>query len=253
MKQFALILILIATMSQVAAQNDSIVVRPVTPSIPFQTIMFQYLYVETSWAQYDRINTAGNSFNTGYESLYRNSFGIGLRTNFSFLSYKRLSTFGEDFSWTLAGFLYSFSNFALNIGYTHDRFSYEQDRWNDAGYHSHWLTFEIGWYALHFLYIGLRSDIYLGSSSVSPDGWSYNGINPDCYKRVNFIAPIFGIKLTYSNIFMELLFEYSAYNNFDEKKLLMYNSVWSSLYPKNLNLQIRIGIRNFTNSNKSNL
>lgn len=248
MKRVFAILLFVWSLLTVYAQGDSIAIRPLKASIPTKIWTDQYLYVGTSWARYGGLRTANNNLNTLQDTLIRTSFEIGLQWNFQFVSHKGKS------KWTDMSLLEMYMNgnaVALSLGYSYDKFSYPQDRWSNAGINSHWLSIEAAVYGFRFLLIGFQSFIYLGSSTISPDGWSYNGFNSDCFNRITF-EPSMGFRIRYTNVFMEVRMGTDMHPKINRRKLASYNEVRSSTIPDtDVYLIVRLGFRNFTTANKT--
>lgn len=250
MKRTLVILILVATTAVAYAQNESVPIRPLVPSVPTKSWINQYLYAETSWGSYSHIRTASNgSYYGNQDTLRRTSFGIGLHTEIQLVSLHKTARRGDM---SLLEMYMNGNTLAINIGYAYDHFSFQQDRWSNAGIHAHWLSVEAAIYGFRFLLWGFKSNIFLGSTSVSRDGWSYNGINPDCFNRITF-EPVMGIRLTYTNFFMEIRMGTDAWvGKINLKRMAYYNQVTSqNSSDTEIFLEIRLGFRNFTTANKT--
>lgn len=253
MKRLVLILILLATMSQVAAQIDSAFVRPLAISIPAKSTVSRYIYVETSWGTPWALYTANNNSSTIQDTLHKNSFGIGLHSFVSFLSFqRRKGDPSSDIGVTITDDAINRNGIAFNIGYTYDKYAYEKDRWSNAGFHSHWLTLD----ALLILQLapflpsfvlGGKCDMFLGASTVSSDGWNYNGINPDCYKQIMF-TPALGLRFSTTNFFLDITIDVGS--KLDKERIMYYNEVYSFDDTGDY-VQFRLGYRFFTPAKKT--
>ena len=240
---------MVATTVVPYAQNESVSIRPLVPSIPTKSLINQYFYAESSWSSYSHIQTANNSSYYGsQDTLRRTSFGIGIHTEVQLVSMKKTSQYGDL---SLIEMYMNGNTLAINIGYSYDHFSYQQDRWSNAGIHAHWLSLEAAIYGFRFLLIGFKTNVFLGSTSVSHDGWSYNGFYPDCFNRITF-EPTMGIRITYTNIFLEIRLGTDMGKKINRKKMAYYNHMGSQYYSDSDGFfEIRLGFRNFTTANKT--
>ena len=246
----SLTILILATITVVAySQNDSVSIRPLVPSVPTKSWINHYLYAETSWGSYSHIRTANNgSYYGNQDTLCRTSFGIGLHTEIQFVSLHKTDRWGDM---SLLEMYMNGNTLAINIGYSYDHFSFQQDRWSNAGIHTHWLSVEVAVYGFRFVLLGFKSNMFLGSTSVCRDGWSYNGINSDCFNHFTF-EPVMGIRLTYTNLFMEIRMGTDVGGKLNLKRMAYYNQVTSQNYSDtDLFLEIRVGFRNFTTANKT--
>lgn len=231
---------------KVFAQRDTIAIRPFVASVPTKIWTDQYLYVGTNWASYGYLNTANNNYNTIKDTLGHTSFEIGLQWNFQLISFKR----GVD-NITLSEMYMNSNELAINIGYAFVKYSTPQDRWGDAGIHSHWLSFETSVYGFRFFVLGIQGSIYLGSTTKSPDGWKYNGFNSDCFNHFT-INPTMGVRIRYTNVFMEIRVGLDSQSKINRRKMAYYNAVSSVMLPTtDIYLVVRLGFRNFTTAKKT--
>lgn len=254
MKHNVLILILVASMSQLVAQNDSVVVRPLTISIPAKTATSLYVYMESRWGVPLALFTANNN-NTWMtpDTLQKSSFSIGMHSIVSFLSFQhRKGNPSSDFCVSIFDNYINHNCLALNIGYTYEKDAYEKDRWNNAGFQSHWLTLDALLIEQLFSFLpsfvlGGRIEMFLGASTVSNDGWDYNGINPDCYKRITF-TPIVGFRFPTANFFLDITIDVG--NKLNKDKIMYVNGSYS-FGDSGEYVHFRFGYRFFTPAKKT--
>lgn len=254
MKRGIVILLFVIFAVEVFAQHDTITIRPFVNDLPTKIATDQYLYIGTDWGRYGHLHTANNNFNTIKDTLGFTSFEIGLQWDFQALVFIREEDIEDDMNLSFLRWFNGGRDFlmlGIKVGYVFVKYSTLQDRWNDAGIHSHWLSFDASVYIYRVLRLGIRGDVYLGSTTKSPDGWSYNGFNSDCFNHIT-INPTLGIRLRYTNFFLDIGVNLDMNNKINHRKMGYYNEVRSIMLPTtDITFNIRLGIRNFTTAKKT--
>lgn len=217
--------------SQMVVNAQSTTIREITSTAlnPWRTD----LYVYASWSMNKHGNLLQNDINAAFHGseLYMGLYEVGIRTDYK-----------KDKGLFLEG----------SLGYMFGSLAYFRSPFETPNVRSHWITFDLNASLTKIMdglfFIGVKSDVFLNSSNNRAADYAILGIYDDCFNPAT-LFPYLGVRMSIRNIRLDGRIGYQVVQYLNPNKVACHTMTKSAVSP--LYFEVGIGLRLFTNSNKS--
>lgn len=228
---FSLLVILILPINMGYAQkNDRVIhVNPCSPTSVNKWRTNLYLYGTWSSNKYGNLWTANNNTGKEQRNSHYNLAELGLGVDF----YKDRGFFFEG-----------------NLGYSYGSLSYTRRLFPTSDVKTHWITMDANISHTFLLdgmfYGGVKSNIFVGSSTNNTDYYTLEGFYDDCFNRATVI-PYFGVRLRFQFIKLDFRIGGQAIPYLNANKIAFHNMY--KTHVEGLYYELRLAIKLFSTSN----